>query len=185
MLTINDIKYPAYFHSHGNGTIRFEDRFNGKWDNGMTCYNLTVDHFIEMHNAINPENSERKDYFYYSPIDGYSIAKISDITKMIQSEKFNPSGWKISGIGKPFTAEAFETIKLSKVEDMPIGAKLLSIKNEDGSFDDVTFDVRRVEINVDIITLLSGYAGGYSKKANSYGLELNIKRGTIVRYKQH
>lgn len=175
MLTINNIKYPAYFHSSGNGTVCFRDQFNGMWNSGRTCRNLTVDHFIEMHNAINPENSERKDYFYYSSIDCYdSIAKISDITKMMQSENFKPSRWKIS-------SNNFAILKYTecKIENMPLGAKLIAIKNE-GEWHDFSFTAKRIEINDDVICLLAHFGQG---KSNPFTGEMNIKRGTMVRYK--
>lgn len=72
-------------------------------------------------------------------------------------------------------------IRVAPVEQMPVGATLHSIQRENGEWDELKFKPRRIEVHDDVICLLSGYASGY-KTGNNYGAEINIKRGTKIKY---
>lgn len=72
-------------------------------------------------------------------------------------------------------------IRVAPVEQMPVGATLHYIQREDGEWDELRFKPDRIEIHDDIFTLLSGYAG-FRKKEISYSVEINIKRGTKIKY---
>ncbi|QLF85336.1 hypothetical protein STSR3_52 [Salmonella virus STSR3] len=63
---------------------------------------------------------------------------------------------------------------------MPVGATLHYVQREDGEWEE-QFKPRRIEVHDDIICLLSGYSG-FSTKALNYSAEINIKRGTKIKY---
>ncbi|EDV3179107.1 hypothetical protein CSP48_004018 [Salmonella enterica subsp. arizonae] len=65
---------------------------------------------------------------------------------------------------------------------MPFGATLKGIQYCNGEWIETTFKPCRVEIHNDVITLFSGYAGWRPKGDKAYGAEINIKRGTNVKF---
>lgn len=177
MLKVDEIIYPITFDSYGVGKFKFTSRSNGfKTDllGREVKYNGSVDHFVAQNNRFNPNNSPAKDYYY----------------TMAEKKENNPGGYFFAKNGEMIIGNAYissgiisttsETI--CKIEDVPIGATIKGIKRNAEGWDDVTFTPRRIEIHDDMITLLSGYAGGYSKDGNNYALEINIKRGTKVKY---
>lgn len=72
-------------------------------------------------------------------------------------------------------------IRVVPVEQMPVGATLHYVQREDGEWEELKFKPRRIEVHDDIICLLSGYSG-FSTKALNYSAEINIKRGTKIKY---
>lgn len=180
MLNINEIKFPIEFKVSCVGKIKFENKYKGFWHDDQTKPSgFSLEYFVNRHNRDNPKNEPGKDYHYIDASTVSDIPRTADIMKMLQSDNFNPSGWKISKIGKPFTTEAIDTIKISKIEDMPIGAKLIAIQNE-GEWHDFRFTTKRIEIHDDVVCLLAHFGNG---KNNPFVGEMNIKRGTMVRYK--
>ncbi|WEY17712.1 hypothetical protein VC1_52 [Vibrio phage Vc1] len=55
------------------------------------------------------------------------------------------------------------------------------VQREDGEWEELKFKPRRIEVHDDIICLLSGYSGAH-KALNNYSAEINIKRGTKIKY---
>ena len=66
------------------------------------------------------------------------------------------------------------------IEKMPLGASIIGIKDDNGDWHDVSFPIKRIEVHDDLICLLAHH-GSY--KNNPFSAELNIKRGTMVKWK--
>ncbi|QGF21206.1 hypothetical protein KMB89_gp07 [Citrobacter phage HCF1] len=148
---------PIEFNVNSIGKVRFENPDKGIWIGSGSETSFKLKYFVEKHNFLNKNNDKNKDFYYIDASTVSDILRTADIMKMLQSDNFNPSGWKISSLGKPFTTEAFETI--SKIEDMPIGAKLIAIQNE-GEWHDFRFTTKRIEINDDVVCLLAHFGNG-------------------------
>lgn len=67
-----------------------------------------------------------------------------------------------------------------EIERMPLGASIIGIKDDNGDWQDVSFPIKRIEVHDDLICLLAHH-GSYKDKA--FSAELNIKRGTMVKWK--
>lgn len=65
MLKLEHVNFPITFNSHGNGEITFNTKDYGLWGDGEVS-TIHLDHFIKQHNIKNPNNSRKKDYYYYS-----------------------------------------------------------------------------------------------------------------------
>ena len=65
MLKLEHVNFPITFNSHGNGEITFNTKDYGLWGDGEVS-TIDLDHFIKQHNIKNPNNSRKKDYYYYS-----------------------------------------------------------------------------------------------------------------------
>ena len=65
MLKLEHVNFPITFNSHGNGEITFNTKDYGLWEDGEVS-TIDLDHFIKQHNIKNPNNSRKKDYYYYS-----------------------------------------------------------------------------------------------------------------------
>ena len=181
MLNINEIKFPIEFKVLGVGRIKFENKYRGFWHDDQTKPSVySLKSFVDKHNRDNPKNEPGKDYHYIDASTVSDIPRTADIMKMLQSDNFNTSGWRILKDGFLSSGISGEiNPKECKIEDMPIGAKLIAIQNE-GEWHDFRFTTKRIEIHDDVICLLAHFGNG---KSNPFAGEMNIKRGTMVRYK--
>lgn len=186
-LSVDNIKYPITFHTNGNSTIRYTSRDNGVYDDGQKS-GLKVDFFVNDHNKFNPHNEEDKVYYVEditkhlfgdAPFGGgkTSIQQIigEEIHKAAVEMKA-PGGWRIDK--RAFANQ--EIVTQGAIEDMPIGASIIGIKDDNGDWHDVSFPIKRIEVHDDLICLLAHH-GSY--KNNPFSAELNIKRGTMVKWK--
>ncbi|QBQ81459.1 hypothetical protein H1N86_gp05 [Escherichia phage vB_EcoS_G29-2] len=191
-LSVDNIKYPITFRSAGNSTIRYTSRDNGVYGDGQKS-ELKVDFFVNGHNKFNPHNEKDKVYyveditkhlFGETPFGGgkTSIAQAIDnvarrIGEQIHSQTIKASGgWRID---KSVIA-CQEIVTQGAIEDMPLGASIIGIKDDNGDWQDVSFPVKQIEVHDDLICLLAHH-GSYRDKA--FAAELNIKRGTMVKWK--
>lgn len=186
-LSVDNIKYPITFYTVGNSTIRFTSRDNGVYSDGQKS-ELKVDFFVNGHNKFNPHNE--KDNVYYveditkhlfgeTPFGGgkTSIQQIigEEIHKAAVKMKA-PGGWRIDKSG----IACQEIVTHGAIEDMPLGASIIGIKDDNGDWQDVSFPIKLIEVHDDLICLLAHH-GCYRDKA--FAAELNIKRGTMVKWK--
>ena len=183
MLSIEKINFPITFKFYQpDMQVTFTSKTRGEWKGGgITGFKL--EYFVNKHNNKNPDNIPGKDGYYEmaeprreqdDQVDAlqYLLSRGCDL--FIGDVKINNEL-----IDDPVKTE---TESVCNIEDMPVGATLLAIQNDD-EFEAITFTAKRVEIYDDVITLLSGYAGGsMPKRTQTYAAELNIKRGTLVKY---
>lgn len=185
-LSVDNIKYPIVFHC-GGSTIRFTSRDSGVYSDGQKS-ELKVDLFVNGHNKFNPHNETGKVYyveditkhlFGETPFGGgkTSIQQIigEEIHKAAVKMKA-PGGWRID---KSAFAHQ-EIVTQGAIEDMPLGASIIGIKYDNGDWQDVSFPVKQIEVHDDLICLLAHH-GSYRDKA--FAAELDIKRGTMVKWK--
>ena len=186
-LSVDNIKYPIVFRTVGNSTIRYTSPDNGVYSDGQKS-ELKVDFFVNGHNKFNPHNEEDKVYYVEDitkhlfgeiPFGGgkTSIQKIIDeeIRKAAVEMKA-PGGWRID----KSAFENQEIVTQGAIEDMPLGASIIGIKDDNGDWHDVSLPIKRIEVLDDLICLLAHH-GSY--KNNQFSAELNIKRGTMVKWK--
>lgn len=186
-LNVDNIKYPITFRSAGNSTIRYTSRDNGVYSDGQKS-ELKVDFFVNGHNKYNPHNEKDKIYYVEditkhlfgdAPFGGgkTSIQQIigEEIHKATVEMKA-PGCWRIDKSG--FAHQ--EIVTHGAIEDMPLGASIIGIKDDNGDWQDVSFPVKQIEVHDDLICLLAHH-GSYKGKA--FAAELNIKRGTMVKWK--
>ncbi|EKL2214113.1 hypothetical protein PQ125_002647 [Salmonella enterica] len=167
MLKASEINYPITFNSHGVGKFIFNSATDGfKYNCGRASrYNGTVHHFIDQHNRFNPNNIKERDYYY-------EMAEHNTVNAFMFGDNV-----------KIYTASIGVTdYRICKIEEMPVGATLKGIQDCNGEWNEITFKPGRVEVHDDVITLLSGYAGWRPKGDKAYGAEINIKRGTNVKF---
>lgn len=191
-LSVDNIKYPITFRSAGNSTIRYTSRDNGVYSDGQKS-ELKVDFFVNGHNKYNPHNEKDKIYYVEditkhlfgdAPIGGgksYFAQAIDNaarrIGEQIHSQTIKASGgWRID---KSVIA-CQEIVTQGAIEDMPLGASIIGIKDDNGDWQDVSFPVKQIEVHDDLICLLAHH-GSYRDKA--FAAELDIKRGTMVKWK--
>lgn len=186
-LSVDNIKYPIVFNNCGGSTIRFTSRDNGVYSDGQKS-ELKVDFFVNGHNKFNPHNEKDKVY-YVEDITKHlfgettfgggktSIQQIIDeeIHKAVVEMK-SPGGWSIDKSG----IACQEIVTQGAIEDMPLGASIIGIKDDNGDWHDVSFPIKHIEVHDDLICLLAHH-GSYKK--NPFSAELNIKRGTMVKWK--
>lgn len=184
MLKASEINYPITFRfTDSRGSITYNSRDSkGIWRSGGESM-LGVDTFVNQHNKFNKDNNPEFDYYYEmaeprreqdDQVDALQYLLSRGCELFIGDVKINNEL-----IDDPVKTE---TESVCNIEDMPVGATLLAIQNDD-EFEAITFTAKRVEIYDDVITLLSGYAGGsMPKRTQTYAAELNIKRGTLVKY---
>lgn len=181
MLKVDEIIYPITFDSYGVGKFKFTSRNNGVETDihgREVKYNGSVDHFVDQNNRFNPDNSPAKDYYYTMA----EKRENDDILDALHYLNVKPGQVFVNGAIFTASIGAKDYDYICNIEDMPLGATLLAIQNDD-EFEAITFTAKRVEIYDDVITLLSGYAGGsMPKRTQTYAAELNIKRGTLVKY---
>lgn len=186
-LSVDNIKYPITFYTVGNSTIRFTSRDNGVYSDGQKS-ELKVDFFVNGHNKFNPHNEKDKVYyveditkhlFGETPFGGgkTSIQQIigEEIHKAAVKMKA-PGGWRIDKSG----IACQEIVTHGAIEDMPLGASIISIRDNNGEWHDVSFPVKRIELYEDLICIMAHH-GSYKDK--TFAAELNIKRGTMVKWK--
>lgn len=186
-LSVDNIKYPITFYTVGNSTIRFTSRDNGVYSDG-TKSELKVDFFVNGHNKYNPQNEEDKVYyveditkhlFGETPFGGgkTSIQKIigEEIHKEAAEMKA-PGGWRID---KSAFANQ-EIVTQGAIEDMPVAATLKGVRLDDGTWYELTAKPKTIEIHDDVVILLLHYG---STKNRTVAGEINIKRGTMVKWK--
>lgn len=181
MLNIDNVVYPITFNSYGVGEFTFTSRNNGvkkDYQGRSVKYNGTVDHFIEMNNKFNPNNSYAKDYHYKMA----SKREDNDMLDALHYLNIKPGQVNLNGAVFTASVGAKDYDYICKVENMPVGAMLLGVQRENGELDELKFKPRSIEVHDDVICLLSGCSGGY-KSGNNYGAEINIKRGTNVKIK--
>lgn len=183
MLNINKINFPITFNTGMAGKITFaNDQDGGVWENGEKS-GFKLSYFVKQHNHYNIHNKAGARYHY-------EMAE----TLREQDDQVDALQYLLSRACELFIGDVkinneliydpvkTETESVCNIEDMPVGATLLAIQNDD-EFEAITFTAKRVEIYDDVITLLSGYAGGsMPKRTQTYAAELNIKRGTLVKY---
>lgn len=186
-LSLDNIKYPITFYTTGKSTIRYTSRDNGVYSDG-TKSELKVDFFVNGHNKFNPHNEEDKVYyveditkhlFGETPFGGGKTAIQKIIGEEIHKaavEMKAPGGWRIDKSAFAYQ----EIVTQGAIEDMPLGASIIGIKDDNGDWQDVSFPVKQIEVHDDLICLLAHH-GSYKGKA--FAAELNIKRGTIVKWK--
>jgi hypothetical protein len=191
-LSVDNIKYPITFRSAGNSTIRYTSRDNGVYSDGQKS-EFKVDFFVNGHNKYNPHNEKDKIYYVEditkhlfgdAPIGGgksYFAQAIDNaarrIGEQIHSQTIKASGgWRIDKSG----IACQEIVTQGAIEDMPLGASIIGIKDDNGDWQDVSFPVKQIEVHDDLICLLAHH-GSYKGKA--FAAELNIKRGTMVKWK--
>ena len=163
-LSVDKIKYPIVFHTAGYSTIRYTSPDNGVYSNGQKS-NFKVDFFVDGHNEFNPHNE--KDKIYY----------VEDITKHLFGE--TPFGGGKTSIDKSGLAHQ-EIVTQGAIENMPLGASIIGIRDNNGDWHDVSFPVKRIELHEDMICIMAHH-GSYKDKP--FAAELNIKRGTMVKWK--
>lgn len=186
-LSVDNIKYPIAFYTVGNSTIRFTSRDNGVYSDGQKS-ELKVDFFVNGHNKFNPHNEKDKVYyveditkhlFVETPFGGgkTSIQQIigEEIHKAAVKMKA-PGGWRIDKSG----IACQEIVTHGAIEDMPLGASIIGIRDNNGDWHDVSFPVKRIELHEDMICIMAHH-GSYKDKP--FAAELNIKRGTMVKWK--
>lgn len=179
MLNIEKINFPITFKNCANGkNITYHsEHSNGVWSDGWKS-SLSLKYFINLHNKHNQSNSNVLRYYY-------EMAEKREYDDLLDALKYlNIKPGQVNLNGAVFTASvgAKDYDYICNIEDMPVGATLLAIQNDD-EFEAITFTAKRVEIYDDVITLLSGYAcGSMPKRTQTYAAELNIKRGTLVKY---
>lgn len=183
MLSIEKINFPITFKFYQpDMQVTFTSKTRGEWKGGgITGFKL--EYFVNKHNNKNPGNIPGKDGYYEiaeprreqdDQVDALQYLLSRGCELFIGDVKINNEL-----IDDPVKTE---TESVCNIEDMPVGATLLAIQNDD-EFEAITFTAKRVEIYDDVITLLSGYAGGsMPKRTQTYAAELNIKRGTLVKY---
>ena len=190
-LSVDNIKYPIVFHC-GGSTIRFTSRDNGVYSDGQKS-ELKVDFFVNGHNKFNPHNEKDKVYyveditkhlFGETPFGGgkTSIQQIigEEIHKAAVEMKA-PGGCKIDKSDLITIRSKIGGVEYEgKIEKMPLGASIIGIKDDNGDWHDVSFPIKRIEVHDDLICLLAHH-GSY--KNNPFSAELNIKRGTMVKWK--
>ncbi|QJT70586.1 UNVERIFIED_ASMBLY: hypothetical protein SD1_58 [Shigella phage 2019SD1] len=147
---MDNIKYPITFHTVGNSTIRFTSRDNGVYSDGQKS-ELKVDFFVNGHNKFNPHNEKDKVYyveditkhlFGETPFGGgkTSIQQIiDDQIRKAAVEMKAPGGWRIDK--GAFTIQ--EIVTQGAIEDMPLGASIIGIKDDNGDWQDVSFLLSR------------------------------------------
>ena len=183
MLKANEINFPITFNAGMAGKITFvNDQDGGVWENGEKS-DFKLSYFLKQHNHHNIHNKVGARYHYEmaeprrernDQVDALQYLLSRGCELFIGDVKINNE--LIDDQVKT------ETESVCNIEDMPVGATLLAIQNDD-EFEAITFTAKRVEIYDDVITLLSGYAGGsMPKRTQTYAAELNIKRGTLVKY---
>lgn len=186
-LSVDNIKYPITFYTVGNSTIRFTSRDNGVYSDGQKS-ELKVDFFVNGHNKFNPHNEKDKVYyveditkhlFGETPFGGgkTSIQQIigEEIHKAAVKMKA-PGGWRIDKSG----IACQEIVTHGAIEDMPLGASIIGIRDNSGDWHDVSFPVKRIELHEDMICIMAHH-GSYKDKP--FAAELNIKRGTMVKWR--
>lgn len=186
-LNVDNIKYPIVFSTPGNSKIRYTSPDNGTYESGLrSSYN--VDYFVSLHNMVNPHNEKDKVYyveditkhlFGETPFGGGKTSIQQIIDEQIHKaavEMKAPGGWRID---KSAFAHQ-EIVTQGAIEDMPLGASIIGIKDDNGDWQDVSFPVKKIEVHDDLICLLAHH-GSYKGKA--FAAELNIKRGTMVKWK--
>ncbi|QHR74769.1 hypothetical protein H1N87_gp36 [Escherichia phage herni] len=191
-LSVDNIKYPIVFRTVGNSTIRYTSPDNGVYSDG-TKSELKVDFFVNGHNKFNPHNEEDKVYyveditkhlFGETPFGGgkTSIQKIiGDEIHKAAVEMKAPGGCKIDKSDLITIRSKIGGVEYEgKIEKMPLGASIIGIKDDNGDWHDVSFPIKRIEVLDDLICLLAHH-GSY--KNNPFSAELNIKRGTMVKWK--
>lgn len=191
-LSVDNIKYPITFHTNGNSTIRYTSRDNGVYSDGNKS-ELKVDFFVNGHNKYNPHNEKDKIYYVEditkhlfgdAPIGGgksYFAQAIDNaarrIGEQIHSQTIKASGgWRIDKSG----IACQEIVTHGAIEDMPLGASIIGIRDNNGDWHDVSFPVKRIELHEDMICIMAHH-GSYKDKP--FAAELNIKRGTMVKWK--
>ena len=186
-LNVDNIKYPITFYTVGNSTIRFTSRDNGVNSDGQKS-ELKVDFFVNGHNKFNPHNEKDKVYyveditkhlFGETPFGGgkTSIQQIigEEIHKAAVKMKAH-GGWSIDKSG----IACQEIVTHGAIEDMPLGASIIGIRDNNGDWHDVSFPVKRIELHEDMICIMAHH-GSYKDKP--FAAELNIKRGTMVKWR--
>lgn len=169
MINLHDLSlmYPITFRVDG-GVITFTNNECGISDAGVASA-YTARDFAETHNNINPENDEGKPFYIPRLVNGF-------VQRAAESHTCNDDVPLNQVIGRGFRMD--NPYIESAIEDMPIGAQIVGIKRCEDEWDDLNMKVRRVEVHDDIIVLLAHH----SMHGVGYGAEVNIKRGTIVRY---
>lgn len=182
-LSVDNIKYPIVFCS-GGSTIRYTSRDNGVYSDGAKS-ELKVDFFVNGHNKYNPHNEKDKIYYVEditkhlfgdAPIGGgksYFAQAIDNAARRI-GEQIHSQTIKASGL------VAQDVVSHGAIENMPLGASIIGIRDNNGDWNDVSFPVKRVELHEDMICILAHH-GSYNDKP--FAAELNIKRGTMVKWK--
>lgn len=108
MLKLDHVNFPITFNIHGNGEITFYTKDNGVWFDGEVS-NIGLGHFIKQHNINNPDNSSKKDYYYYSMGNEQNTYKCTQIENM-------PIGATLKGVQLDIESWLEITIKPKSIE---------------------------------------------------------------------
>lgn len=177
MLSIEKINFPITFKFYDPYMqVTFTSKTRGEWDDGgITGFRL--EYFVKNHNIKNPDNIPGKDGYYEmtenKSVNGFMLG--DNVKHFIENAPINAGTIYTASIG-------ITDYRICKIEEMPVGATLKGIQDCNGEWNEITFKPGRVEVHDDVITLLSGYAGWRPKGDKAYGAEINIKRGTNVKF---
>lgn len=191
-LSVDNIKYPIVFRTTGKSTIRYTSRDNGVYSDGTKSV-LKVDFFVNGHNKFNPHNEEDKAY-YVEDITKHLFGETpfgggkTSIQQIIGEEIHKSAVEMKAPGGRKIDKSDLITIRLKiggveyegAIEKMPLGASIIGIKDDNGDWHDVSFPIKSIEVHDDLICLLAHH-GSY--KNNPFSAEINIKRGTMVKWK--
>ena len=181
MLKTSEINFPITFHlpDMGGRYVTFHSNDNdGAWNSGNKC-DLGLSYFIIKHNKQNPSNDPKKQYYYEMAEKKDKKREGNALLDALNYPDIKPGQVINDGVVFPDSIVKIDCI--CNIEHMPVGATIVGIQRECGGWDDLKFKPRRIEVHDDVICLLSGYTSGY-KSGNNYGAEINIKRGTKVKY---
>ena len=165
MLDIKEIIYPITFISDGFGEFTFTSK--------TECTNPygekrgpSIEYFISQHNIWNPDNEEKKDYYFHNVKSGKKC-------------EFDSRGWNVGDMAMRIAA----TVTASgtcKVEQMPLGAKLIGILKESGEWVDLSVKPVRIEVDCNAIAFLMHQA---PCKDGLYG-EVRVNKGTVIKWSE-
>lgn len=171
MIDLNELPnlYPITFRKK-DGTmttftsLQIRASSTGERSGSFDAYDYAV-----CHNKLNPLNSPDLDFYLPPFVNGKVQRSVTNgrLEQSIQTEQAIGRGYRM-------TKKYIECA----IEDMPIGFQIVGIQRDEEEWDELKIKVRRIEVHDDMIVLLTHY----SMHGVGYGAEVNIKRGTLVRY---
>lgn len=165
MLDIKEITYPITFVSAGVGEFTFTSKTECTDPHGIKCAG-NISHFIKQHNIWNPDNDDERDYHFYHVKFGGKCAVASGTIHI--------------GDAVMRTGATETTSGICKIEQMPIGAKLIGAQKESGEW--VGLDVKPVRIEVDDETITFLLHQPFRK--GEFAGEVSMKRGTVIKWSE-
>lgn len=173
MINLNELHnlYPITFHRKNGSSVTFTSLTtrSGEGEIEFSVDSFDAYDYAVRHNRYNRLNSPALD-FYLPPFVNGEVQRAAINGRLEQEIPL------VQAIGRGYrmTKRYIE----SAIEDMPIGSQVVGIKRDEDEWDDLKMKVRRIEVHDDTIVLLAHH----SMHGVGYGAEVNIKRGTLVRY---